>query len=60
MADYVFGGARWRPVHRGDFELLDVVSDPRELLPAYGIKDSWRLRPVLSSARRVLPRVYGK
>jgi len=60
MADYAFGSARWRPVNRGDFDLLEVVADPRELLPAYGIKDSWRLRPVLSSARRVLPRVYGK
>jgi len=55
ITDHLLGRARWRPVHRDVPDHPTVSADADELLPTSDIKHSWRLRPVLTSARRVLP-----
>ncbi|MBT3221281.1 MAG: glycosyltransferase family 2 protein [Proteobacteria bacterium] len=58
MVDYFFGRARWRPISREQRE--PGGADPAKLLPAKGIKDSWRMGPAFSAARRLLPGVQNR
>lgn len=49
LTDYIFGRARWRLVSRPE-PLVPLASrGPTGLLPAVGVKQSWRLRNALRS-----------
>lgn len=58
MADSLTGRGRWRPVARAEAAVIPPPSEVARLLPTLDIKESWRLRSLLSvSSARIFMRL---